>query len=159
MLPITKQSKDFHFKYYLRTSVAVTVMLCHISVSRSNGLANVIFPSSTLILNCLSRSVCRSMKYLQIERKSSRIAHTQPFNPTHTPTHTFWSTQTLSHSTCARCTQLTLLNNPEGLWISRSIKRFQSTNTVRSRRKSIIIIWGLIKVFRWAGTDKKCYRV
>lgn len=50
---------------YLLTSVAVTVMLCHMSVSRSSALASVIFPSSTLILNCLSRSVCRSMKYLQ----------------------------------------------------------------------------------------------
>lgn len=50
---------------YLLTSVAVTVMLCHMSVSRSSALASVIFPSSTLMLNCLSRSVCRSMKYLQ----------------------------------------------------------------------------------------------
>lgn len=53
---------------YSLTSVAVTVMLCHMSVSRSRGLANVIFPSSTLMLNCLSRSVCRSMKYLQRQR-------------------------------------------------------------------------------------------
>lgn len=50
---------------YLLSSVAVTVMLCHTSVSRSSGLANVIFPSFTLMLNCLSRSVCRSIKYLQ----------------------------------------------------------------------------------------------
>lgn len=42
---------------YLLTSVAVTVMLCHMSVSRSSGLASVIFPLSTLMLNCLSRSV------------------------------------------------------------------------------------------------------
>lgn len=53
-------------KGYLLTSVAVTVMLCHMSVSRSSGLASVIFPSSTLMLNCLSRSVWRSMKYLQM---------------------------------------------------------------------------------------------
>lgn len=54
---------------HLLTSVAVTVMLCHMSVSRSSGLASVIFPSSTLMLNCLSRSVCRSMKYLQSHQK------------------------------------------------------------------------------------------
>lgn len=56
-------------KGHLLTSVAVTVMLCHMSVSRSSGLASVIFPSSTLMLNCLSRSVWRSMKYLQSHGK------------------------------------------------------------------------------------------
>lgn len=49
--------------------MAVTVILCHISVSLSRGLANVIFPSSTLMLNCLSKSVCLSIKYLQKETR------------------------------------------------------------------------------------------
>lgn len=63
-------------RFYLLTSVAVTVMLCHMSVSRSRGLASVIFPSSTLMLNCLSRSVCRSMKYLQRDnRLSENLSH------------------------------------------------------------------------------------
>lgn len=60
---------------YLLTSVAVTVMLCHMSVSRSSGLASVIFPSSTLMLNCLSRSVCRSMKYLQRQLIIRNLSH------------------------------------------------------------------------------------
>lgn len=40
-------------------------MLCHIFVSLSSGVAKVIFPSSALMLNCLSRSVWRSMENLQ----------------------------------------------------------------------------------------------
>lgn len=50
---------------YLLVSVATIVMLCHIFVSLSSGVAKVIFPSSALMLNCLSRSVCRSMENLQ----------------------------------------------------------------------------------------------
>lgn len=50
---------------YLLVSVATIVMLCHIFVSLSSGVAKVIFPSSALMLNCLSRSVWRSMENLQ----------------------------------------------------------------------------------------------
>lgn len=52
------------YKYSL-VSVATIVMLCHVFVSLSSGVARVIFPSSALMLNCLSRSVCRSMENLQ----------------------------------------------------------------------------------------------
>lgn len=50
---------------HLLISVAMIVMLCHTLNSLSNGVASVIFPSSALMLNCLSRSVCRSMENLQ----------------------------------------------------------------------------------------------
>lgn len=50
---------------HLLISVAMIVMLCHTLNSLSSGVASVIFPSSALMLNCLSRSVCRSMENLQ----------------------------------------------------------------------------------------------
>lgn len=50
---------------HLLISVAMMVILCHTLSSLSSGVASVIFPSSALMLNCLSRSVCRSMENLQ----------------------------------------------------------------------------------------------
>lgn len=50
---------------HLLISVAMMVMLCQTLSSLSSGVASVIFPSSALMLNCLSRSVWRSMENLQ----------------------------------------------------------------------------------------------
>lgn len=58
---VDKRNKPRH----LLISVAMMVMLCHTLNSLSSGVARVIFPSSALMLNCLSRSVWRSMENLQ----------------------------------------------------------------------------------------------
>lgn len=67
LLKLIIKSKELKISMhkYLLVSVATIVMLCHIFVSLSSGVAKVIFPSSALMLNCLSRSVCRSMENLQ----------------------------------------------------------------------------------------------
>lgn len=60
-----KPNRTVRVLKHLLVSVATMVMLCHVLVSLSRGVARVIFPSSALMLNCLSRSVWRSMENLQ----------------------------------------------------------------------------------------------
>lgn len=52
-------------KQQLLISVATTEMLCHLDVSRSSDFSVVIVPFTESMLNSLSRSVWRSMEYLQ----------------------------------------------------------------------------------------------
>lgn len=66
------------FRFDLLISAAITVMLCHSSVSRSRGFEVNIEPFPELMLNTLSISVCRSTEYLQIQRKW--LAECFPFN-------------------------------------------------------------------------------
>lgn len=57
------------FRFDLLISAAITVMLCHSSVSRSRGFEVNIEPFPELILNTLSISVCRSTENLEIQRQ------------------------------------------------------------------------------------------
>lgn len=66
------------FRFDLLISAAITVMLCHSSVSRSRGFEVNIEPFPELMLNTLSISVCRSTEYLQIQRQG--LGESFPFN-------------------------------------------------------------------------------
>ena len=50
-------------------SVAITVMLCHSSVSRSRSFDVKIEPFPESMLNILSISVCRSTEYLKMQSR------------------------------------------------------------------------------------------
>lgn len=59
-------------KMKLLISVATTEMLCHLDISLSRAFSVVIVPFTESMLNSLSRSVWRSMEYLQ-EQKGDLI--------------------------------------------------------------------------------------
>lgn len=53
----------------LLISVAITVMLCHSNVSRSRSFDVKTEPFPEWMLNILSRSVCRSTEYLEMQNR------------------------------------------------------------------------------------------
>lgn len=59
-------------KTKLLISVATTEMLCHLDISLSRAFSVVMVPFTESMLNSLSRSVWRSMEYLQ-EQKGDLI--------------------------------------------------------------------------------------
>lgn len=56
-------------KFDLLISVAITVILCHSSVSRSRSFDVKIEPFPESMLNILSISVCRSTEYLKMQSR------------------------------------------------------------------------------------------
>lgn len=91
------------FGFNLLISAAITVMLCHRSVSRSRGFEVNIEPFPELMLNTLSISVWRSTEYLQIQRQGleecfpSNFYVLKPFSKTRHQTASKWVSFCFQH--------------------------------------------------------------